>query len=643
VLCLQETLITSPSHLRINGFNQLNLYASSSNIRGISTLINCDYSYAPLDCSAFLHTSVEIIGTQIDCSLDEPLIIFNIYRHPNTNTPPYFYNKLFAFTSTHKYVLFLGDFNAHHSDWEDSHTDLQGERISQTSEGYNLVIMNDGRPTFQSSPNFSTSIIDLTFASRPLAPLINLETSLDLHGSDHYPIKISIRDTHPSVYRFSHKHHLSPPQLSFIQNHLTLRAPSLKEELSSSMFSNPIQKYEYFCKVLYDSILLVSNPKKSLPHKKRVVKTRILAPWWNDKCARAVELRSTMCRIYKAHPSWDNWISYKRSNAQCQQILRREKKAGWRNLCASFNYKTPMSEIWRFIKSYKTKSLTSDPTNPNSDSLHTAHETAFSKLCPPSCSHLSYPPLADILREDSLSSSTNTWLDDPFTSQELDGTIAISRLNSSPGLDQFDNRFIAALPPDIRSILLSIYNELYCDGEFPSTWSDSLVILVPKPGGVGHRPIALMSCFLKILERMIYRRLMWFVETQFLLPEFQAGFRYSRSCIDNIVTLTNRAHEGFLKKSSTITIFLNIAGAFDNVIPKILLDDLREIGLPARLYKFVENLLSERRIYSVINGTLQPPLTSRKGTPQGSILSPILFNIYLRKISSSLHPDSQIL
>jgi len=184
---------------------------------------------------------------------------------------------------------------------------------------------------------------------------------------------------------------------------------------------------------------------------------------------------------------------------------------------------------------------------------------------------------------------------------------------------------------------------MFANGLFPSSWHDSLVILVPKPSGSGLRPIALMSCLLKIMEKMIYRRLVWIVETQFLLPEFQAGFRTSRSCMDNLITLTNRIHWGFMRRMSTIAVFLDIAGAFDNVIPSILIEDLREIGFPAKTCKFIENLLIERKIYSIHNDILQPPLISHKGTPQGSILSPILFNIYLRKISIALHQDTQIL
>jgi len=98
-----------------------------------------------------------------------------------------------------------------------------------------------------------------------------------------------------------------------------------------------------------------------------------------------------------------------------------------------------------------------------------------------------------------------------------------------------------------------------------------------------------------------------------------------------------------MRRISTIAVFLDIAGAFDNVVPSILIKDLRDMGIPARTCKFVENLLIERKIYSIDNGILQPPLISHKGTPQGSILSPILFNIYLRKISSTLHQDTYIL
>jgi len=135
--------------------------------------------------------------------------------------------------STQKYVLFVGDFNAHHSDWEDQRTDLQGEYISRACEDYYLVIMNDGSPTFIYAPNVSSSTIDLTIASRPLAILANQVTIQDLYGSDHYPVKITLYNTYPSVYRYSFKCRLSSPQLLVVQDWLVLNASKLREELSS--------------------------------------------------------------------------------------------------------------------------------------------------------------------------------------------------------------------------------------------------------------------------------------------------------------------------------------------------------------------------------------------------------------------------
>jgi len=113
--------------------------------------------------------------------------------------------------------------------------------------------------------------------------------------------------------------------------------------------------------------------------------------------------------------------------------------------------------------------------------------------------------------------------------------------------------------------------------------------------------IAFTSCLLKVLEKMIYRRFQWTVESYFILPKFQAGFRNSRSCIDNLVVL-NRIQSAFLQKDFIIATFLDIAGVFDNVIPRILFQDLRNLDLPACTCKVMDNFLSERSLFASFNG-----------------------------------------
>jgi len=90
-------------------------------------------------------------------------------------------------------------------------------------------------------------------------------------------------------------------------------------------------------------------------------------------------------------------------------------------------------------------------------------------------------------------------------------------------------------------------------------------------------------------------------------------------------------------------VFLDIARTFDNVIPDILIQELRETGFPAYFCKFIENLLAERLIFAVRNGDLIGLLITHKGTPQSCILSPLLFSFYLRNIGHCLHDDSRIL
>ncbi|XP_018405977.1 PREDICTED: uncharacterized protein LOC108782257 [Cyphomyrmex costatus] len=227
-------------------------------------------------------------------------------------------------------------------------------------------------------------------------------------------------------------------------------------------------------------------------------------------------------------------------------------------------------------------------------------------------------------------------LADRFSMHEMNLALSGLRLNSAPGLDRIDNNIIASLPNAYLEHLLEIFNDLLEDGDFPPSWRKSLIIPVPKAGNRGFRPIALMSCMLKLLERMILRRLKHHVESRPILPNTQMGFRPHRSCADNLVVLTNHIRTAFSRGELTVAAFLDIKGAFDNVIPAILVNDLREIDVPPTLRQFIAHLISERELYFVVDGELVGPRFTRTGTPQGSTLSPLLFDIYLRGINENL-------
>jgi len=230
-------------------------------------------------------------------------------------------------------------------------------------------------------------------------------------------------------------------------------------------------------------------------------------PWWNEKCQLAINERKESASRYLAHPSPANYLAYKRSKSQCSKILKKQKKLGWKKFCTQFDHKTPTSEIWLLIKSFKKRKFVKSSAHLDLHSQSQLINNTIAKLCPPSNLPFLWSSLNLMKEKDTQLPNINLELDCPFTITELNTAINKTKSGTAPGIDQIDNRVISTLPHEYRIQLLKIFNDIFTNGTFPEQWNQSLIVLIPKPDANGFRPISLLSCLLKIMEKMLYHRI----------------------------------------------------------------------------------------------------------------------------------------
>ena len=166
--------------------------------------------------------------------------------------------------------------------------------------------------------------------------------------------------------------------------------------------------------------------------------------------------------------------------------------------------------------------------------------------------------------------------------------------NTAVGPDEIHYEFLKQLPSCSLDFLLQAFNEVWVSGKFPTSWKQATMIPIPKPGKdntepSNYRPIALTSCLCKTLERMINTRLIWFLESNGLITNFQCGLRSKRSTVDHLVRLETFVREAFIKKEHLTAVFFDLEKAYDTTWKYGIMRDLSDFGLKGRLPHFIDN------------------------------------------------------
>jgi len=219
----------------------------------------------------------------------------------------------------------------------------------------------------------------------------------------------------------------------------------------------------------------------------------------------------------------------------------------------------------------------------------------------------------------------------PTSHHEIENLIKGLKSKSSKSHDELSNTILKAIYPNILHALFIIFNKSLSTGIVPDYMKLAIVKPLYKAKSVfeinNYRPISLLPVLSKILEKIVHLRLTKFLKKHDVLYEGQYGFRKLRSTTDAILDLTGNIIDGLNKKMYTIGLFLDMSKAFDSIKHETLLKKMELYGIRGIVLKWLKCHVTNRSIKVMFKESLSEKYDVKFGTPQGSVLGPLMYNI----------------
>ena len=229
------------------------------------------------------------------------------------------------------------------------------------------------------------------------------------------------------------------------------------------------------------------------------------------------------------------------------------------------------------------------------------------------------------------------------TTKDIDEILKETR-KTCPGPDKICYKILEQLPKNVKTLACLLISSSIINSYVPVNWKESQIKMIPKQDkdrskAENYRPISPTNCIAKINETGEENNVMEYCESQNVFGETQSAYRKQRITTDNLIKLTQHVSEAFQWSEMVGFVCLDVEKAFDAVWRLELVHKLNSIGLKISIIGWINSFLSQRNVFVKIYSTVTDIVSPTAGVPQGSVIAPILFLIY---VSGLPHIKAQI-
>ena len=367
---------------------------------------------------------------------------------------------------------------------------------------------------------------------------------------------------------------------------------------------------------------------------KRVRMTRPIAPWMKDP--KIIRGRNFLehARTNKSKDSAESITHYKETLKWYKKTVKQIKNDFLRKALSSRN----PSIIWRTIDRILTKQnnkINHEPADMNS---------YYCNLASNLTNKVNEPTNYDEIFNDLNPNIQNSFIIRHTNCDEVSNILKKLKNDCSSGYDNLPVRYLKPVSEHLVSPLVNIINNAIDRKTFPDAWKVARVSPVPKidqPTKLkDYRPISILPVLSKVYERVILYQLCDFIEKNAVYRPNQSGFRKGHTTTTLLLKLRDDIFKAMNTSEVTLSILIDYSKAFDTIDHGTLLRKLKAMNFDISSLKIIASYLSNRRQFVQVNDKKSPTLPIHFGVPQGSILGPVLFNLYVTYLSDQISSHS---